>query len=307
LKPNFLGLGAQKSGTTTLDTIFRSHPQIFVPVYRKEAHFFDDMAKYQHGYTQYLLEFFGEVTGEIAVGEISPSYLCDPDCRDRIFDTLGSETKFIVQLRHPVSRALSHYKMNLNWLRESSTFLDTIQDEGALLSRMPWLYKRYGYLHRGRYLDQIKHYLERFELEQFHFIVFEEMVAKPAVVLKGCFDFLGVSNLEGLTLPVSNTETKLKLHKIDDRTTIQIHEGGRTRSIELNEGAWIIETDASGKLRVFPRPDAVLDRHLQKVMALLGQEYPSKDELADLYDRFFKEQEGELSELLGADLSEWWS
>ena len=46
--PNFICLGAQKAGTTTLHDILRQHPQIFLP-YNKEAPFFCEDEAYSKG------------------------------------------------------------------------------------------------------------------------------------------------------------------------------------------------------------------------------------------------------------------
>ena len=54
--PNFLCVGAQKAGTTTLFNILKQHPDIFLPS-TKEAHFFDKEERYQKGISWWISTF----------------------------------------------------------------------------------------------------------------------------------------------------------------------------------------------------------------------------------------------------------
>ena len=105
-RPNFLGIGAARCGTTTLARLLAEHPQVSFPrSERKELHFFDE----QDVNKRNMEEYFKRFDANVAVGEFTPSYLFDPKCRDLIFETIGADIKFIVILRNPVERAYSHY------------------------------------------------------------------------------------------------------------------------------------------------------------------------------------------------------
>ena len=70
--PNFLVVGAQRAGTTWLDAILRQHPEIYLPVKRKEIHFFDK--NFSKGETWYS-GFFPDDSAASdykAIGEITP-------------------------------------------------------------------------------------------------------------------------------------------------------------------------------------------------------------------------------------------
>jgi len=68
--PNFLCVGAQKAGTTTLYEILKQHPDIFLPKKIKETKFFVFEEKYQKGKAWYESAFFSEWKNEHAVGEV---------------------------------------------------------------------------------------------------------------------------------------------------------------------------------------------------------------------------------------------
>jgi len=104
-RPNFLGIGAAKAGTTTLARQLSGHPEISFSRKGKELHFFDE----QPITPESVAHYFSLFPSNIAVGEFTPSYLFDPKCRDQIRDVLGTETRFIAILRNPVDRAYSHY------------------------------------------------------------------------------------------------------------------------------------------------------------------------------------------------------
>ena len=102
----FLGIGAAKSGTTTLASLISEHPEISFPRSgQKELHFFDE----EPVNPETLQKYFDSFDTNRAIGEFTPSYMFDTKCRDLIYDTLGEDIKFVVILRNPVDRAYSHY------------------------------------------------------------------------------------------------------------------------------------------------------------------------------------------------------
>src|SRR6266508_2090579 len=103
--PSFLGIGVPRAGTTWLYELLRTHPDVYVPLRRKELSYFD--LHYNRG-VEWYSKFFPpdhEVSRFRAVGEISPYYFYCPDCPARIAD-LGI-AKLVLKLRHPVDRAWS--------------------------------------------------------------------------------------------------------------------------------------------------------------------------------------------------------
>ncbi|MCI5147305.1 MAG: sulfotransferase, partial [Candidatus Electrothrix sp. AR3] len=104
--PNFLVIGAQKSGTTSLFHYICQHPQVFENK-SKEIHFFDH--NYHCGANWYRSHFplAGKLMRNRCLGEATPYYLCHPHAPSHIFDLLP-RVKIIAILRDPVERAISH-------------------------------------------------------------------------------------------------------------------------------------------------------------------------------------------------------
>jgi Sulfotransferase domain len=110
--PNFLIIGAQKSGTRWLRHNLGCHRSIFVVDH--EVEFFNH--NYESGTDWYRAQF-GGWNGQPVVGEATPGYMFHFDAPDavaqRIEETLGSDVAIIALLRDPVERARSSYEHHL--------------------------------------------------------------------------------------------------------------------------------------------------------------------------------------------------
>lgn len=188
---NFLGVGAQKSGTTTLYHILKQHPDIFMAE-PKELHFFDDSNNYSKGIDWYKDTYFKDTGEAKAIGEITPAYMFMEHIPKNILKDLGSNIKFIFMLRNPVDRAYSNYKMEWGRDNEKETFIKAIELENERIVQSEAMKKTYSYIERGFYSRQIRNYLEYFPKENMIFVIFEEFINEPAKVSKEIFDFLGV-------------------------------------------------------------------------------------------------------------------
>jgi hypothetical protein len=122
LKPNFIIIGAQRCGTTSLYNYLTRHPSI-LPARVKEVHYFDyksyrGLLWYKANFpmlTHKLKRYIKQKT--IITGEASPFYLYHPHAFKRIAQVLPN-IKLIVILRNPVDRALSHYIHEVNNLKK---------------------------------------------------------------------------------------------------------------------------------------------------------------------------------------------
>ena len=194
--PNFICLGAAKSGTTTLHDILRQHPEIYVPAF-KEPHFFDIPENYKNGIDWYQKNYFKNANKKV-IAEFTPSYFFDKEAPERIFNNLGSEVKFVVLLRHPVDRAYSHYLHSKRDEHEELDFVESLNQEEDRLSRYlenkDYLsYLRNSYISQGLYGDMVERYLKYFKLENFMFIHFEkEFLLKRDKTIQRVLGFLNI-------------------------------------------------------------------------------------------------------------------
>jgi len=213
--PNFICLGAAKSGTTTLHDILRQHPEIYVPAF-KEPHFFDIPENYKNGIDWYQKNYFKNANKKV-IAEFTPSYFFDKEVPERIFNNLGSEVKFVVLLRHPVDRAYSHYLHSKRDEHEELDFVESLNQEEDRLSRYienkDYLsYLRNSYISQGLYGDMVERYLKYFKLENFMFIHFEkEFLLKRDKTIHRVLNFLDIdSQIELQTDLRSNPSSKEK-------------------------------------------------------------------------------------------------
>lgn len=182
--PDFLIIGAQRSGTSSLYQHLARHPNVKRAA-RKEVHFFD--THFHRGLDWYRAQFpFSGVTGEA-----SPSYLFLPHVPERVKQALPT-VKLIAILRNPIDRALSSYHHQTRKKRESRPFAEAIQFENWPVARERF---HHAYLARGLYADQLEHWLKFFPKEQLLVLSAEKFFKEPS--LDRVCAFLGIPAWSG--------------------------------------------------------------------------------------------------------------
>ena len=179
------------------------------------------------------------------VGEKCPEYLYDPKVAKRIYDSLGEKIKFIVTLRHPAQRAFSHYRHNLNMLRESRSFEEALAEEAKQMGEEKWIAPPYGYIGRGLYAKQIKTYFQYFSPKQFLFIDFEkEVLGDQRMLVLKLFHFLGVKPILPKGLPFKAGHPKLEgltveyvKHSTPEKSFVEVKRAKKTvkKLLRFNE------------------------------------------------------------------------
>ena len=159
--PDYIIIGAQKGGTTSLHRYLTRHPDVGVSL-RKEIHFFS--SSYDQGLDWYLAHF--PEPGEFAVvGEASTSYLSDPEVPERVRRAVPN-VKLIALLRNPVDRAYSQYQMNVRKGVETLSFEEAIAQEPVRLRNAPnrssELWRFSSYATRGLYAEHLERWLAAF-------------------------------------------------------------------------------------------------------------------------------------------------
>jgi Sulfotransferase domain len=108
--PAFIIIGAQRAGTSSVYDWICTHPQVLRAV-NKELHYFDGR-NYHRGESWYRSRFPILPKGKMT-GESTPQMLYNPMSAGRAAKDLPQSTRFVVLLRNPVERAISHY-----WLQK---------------------------------------------------------------------------------------------------------------------------------------------------------------------------------------------
>ena len=189
--PNFLVIGASKSGTSSLYYYLKQHPQIFLSSV-KETQFFNMDKIFNLGAKEFVNIYFPTAENYIAIGDITPSYLVRPQkVIPRIQQVYGNcPPKIVIIMRHPVKRAWSHYQHMVRSGEETETFSQALANEKSRIQCDPdgW----WGYRSEGDYAHYIESWMQEIPKENFHFIVTEELAEQPNQVLADLFRHLGV-------------------------------------------------------------------------------------------------------------------
>lgn len=106
---DFVIIGAQKSGTTSLHKYLEALPGVSMPAV-KEAVFFSHDERWAAGWERFADEFFAGSDPRALWGKATPHYMADPLAPARIRTALP-DARVVALLRHPVDRAVSHYRM----------------------------------------------------------------------------------------------------------------------------------------------------------------------------------------------------
>ncbi len=192
--PNFICVGAQKAGSSTLYKLLKSHPEVHMSE-QKEIHFFDNEKHYNKGKAHYASFFSEGYAGEKVIGEISPDYMQFAQVPKRIKSCLGP-IKIVIILRHPVDRSYSQFNFHKMLKLESSSTsfeasLETEEARPLIESRTNW-YTPTFYKSKSLYSAQVQQFIEEFGRENVHVVVFEEMLEGDLPNLAETCNFLNI-------------------------------------------------------------------------------------------------------------------
>jgi len=210
--PDFVVIGAQKAGTTSMYAYLSAHRDV-LPAGRKEVHFFD--LNYDRGERWYrsMFPLRANVAARsrlgrrrVITGEASPYYLFHPLAAQRAAG-LVPDARLVVLLRDPVERAWSHYRHEVAAGREPLGFDEALDAEPARLAGIDAAlraggsapdppdtsnHRRYSYVSRGLYADQLRAWLAVFPRDRLLVLTAEELFVRPEPQWRATVDFLGL-------------------------------------------------------------------------------------------------------------------
>lgn len=197
--PDFLIVGAQKSGTTSLYYDLSAHPQLKTNLGPQEVAFFT--SKYNKGITHYRSFFPFHKKGYLYY-QSCPYYLFHPLTPERVYYHFPN-MKIIILLRNPIYRTFSHYNHQRLAGRENLSFEEALkreeerlEGEEERLMRNPdaksYNHRHYSYIKRSIYIYQIDRWLNYFSKSQMLILSSDEYFQEPASALSKVYDFLGI-------------------------------------------------------------------------------------------------------------------
>lgn len=183
--PQALIIGVKKGGTRALLEFLRLHPD--VKAVGPETHFFD---RYYHRGVEWYRNRMPATQAYQITMEKTPSYFITRDVPPRI-RRMSRDTKLLVVVRDPVTRAMSDYAQTASKRPEIKPFERlAFLNQSAATVDVTWTAVRIGI-----YCRYLEHWLHFFPLQQFHFVSGENLVDDPAAELAKVQTFLGLRQI----------------------------------------------------------------------------------------------------------------
>lgn len=224
--PEFLLVGAQRSGTTSLHRALAQHPSVVTPMFHKGVHYFD-MA-YEQGMRWYRGHFpvtavarrrVGRAAGPPRTFESSGYYMHHPLAPGRIAEDLPG-VRLIVVLRDPVERAYSaHRHEYLRGFETEESFERALDLEHERLDgeveRMladpayrSYSHRHHSYIDRSEYVAQIRTLFDLFGRDRVHVLDSESFFVRPREEFVQVLAFLGLPYWEPRTFEQHNARPR---------------------------------------------------------------------------------------------------
>lgn len=202
---DFLVIGAGQSGTTSLWQALASHPQIRVPA-DKERGFFNSDDRYARGLDWFISWTFKDLRADEVAGTVTPQ-LMPGSAKSldvlvaRIAET-SPDVKLIALLRHPVERAVSHFRRGMRGggvpqAQDFGSFIRRREKQNGSLENVP-------VLAIGQYGRILSRYLQEFDRDQLFVAFTTDLEERPDVLCQRIFHFLGVDPAQQVEMPRMN-------------------------------------------------------------------------------------------------------
>ena len=202
----FVVAGTQKGGTTALASYLGEHPEICMPGTKarpklKELHHFDSDQTFAAAAPDHSIyhRCFQPRPGHKVMGEATPVYMYWQPVPARIH-AYNPAMKFVILLRNPVTRAHSHWNMEVTKGREKLSFEEALRQEAERLrSGDSEVRRRRSYVDRGYYSVQLARIWQLFPRQQTLLLRSDELKSDPAATLARIASFLGVGPFPEIT------------------------------------------------------------------------------------------------------------
>ena len=195
---DFVVIGAQKAGTTSLWRYLDDNPALVMPPH-KEATWFTE-PQWETDLRHYLRALFKDAPRRAKRGTVTPVYMLGapgvsvPTVAGRIARAAPG-ARLVALLREPVERALSAYRMTCREHSETRPFpeaIDTLLRGDQLERARGGPVPEDSYVVAGEYGRMLAAYLEYFDRSQLHIEFTADLEREPAEVVRRVCEFIGV-------------------------------------------------------------------------------------------------------------------
>lgn len=282
--PDFLIIGAAKSGTTTLTNYLKQHPLVYIP--KKEPNFFGMDERYEKGIEWYAALFDGAKSQQLC-GEASTDYTKYPQfpkSAARVAQHIP-QVKLVYVMRHPVDRTYSYYVHLGRKAKVKETFEEHIKRTSVSLDG-------------SNYIMQIEQYLKFFPKESFLFILMDDLIQQPVQTIHQVCAFIGIDDKSEFIQ--ENKIAANQAHKFFE----DINRARMTKPLKAIPGI-------TAMAALLPQSWRDQGYHLLKATPYgqwINKQYippPMRKETRQMLLEKFREPNQRLAEFLNRDLSHW--
>jgi hypothetical protein len=295
--PNFLIVGAQKAGTTSLYHYLKSHPQVFLSAEKEPKYFSgqglslpqngpgDKRIKYVLNWDEYL-DLFSKANGKMAIGEASIDTMYYHHQTIPLIKNRLGDPKILIFLRNPVDRAYSAYTHLLREGDEALSFEESLAKEEERVQsnwRVLWHLKNVG-----QYYEQVNAFLTNFSLVRIW--LFDDVTKNTDQTIKEIYRFLDVD--PEFKAPnqnmVFNQSGIPKSTVVNSIFTIR----NPVQNFISQFGMWLMTEEGWIRFR-----DSLRNKNLDRSK----MSHTTRENLAN----YFRDDIQKLEQLIGRDLSAW--
>ena len=242
-KVDFLCVGFNKCGTTTLENILKKNNNIYLPKNKKETLFFNWYDKCDNPIEVLQKKYYPEYENYNCIGSIEPSY-----CKkaEEIYRYFGKDVKLIFMMRNPINATFSLFKMRLRHIysryfvnlykkynNDISLMFNNYIDEYIITKKNPDFF----------YDENINAFLKYYPKKQMKFIIMEEFLKDPNKYMKEIYKFLKVKNVnyENSDIKRSNKGDKICKNYLNAKMNYELSKisNKERRKVGNNERAFL--------------------------------------------------------------------
>ncbi|WKZ15035.1 MAG: sulfotransferase [Candidatus Jettenia caeni] len=304
--PNFLIVGAARSGTTSLYQYLKQHPEIYMSPLKEPNFLSSQFKKFalneietsKIGNTLIKTSddykrLFENVRNEKAIGEASTESLYFYEDTIKQIKTYLGDVKIIIILREPVERAFSYYVHLVKEFGNFLSFEDVLEQEKESL-RDGWSFYGPRCKRESFYYNQVKAYVENFNHVK---ILFYDDLQKDAFTLvKDIYKFLEID-----TSFIPDVEVKFNISGIPKNKVVnKLLATPEKAKLLINFMKLTIKPFVSKEI-IFKISKLVEDLKMKNMLEKPQIKQETYENLKNLY----REDILKLQELINKDLSHW--
>ena len=294
-KPDVFIVGAPKSGTTSLYTYLKQHPDIFMSEIKEPQYFAADTLQHQRRIRTLpeYMDCFAAAEREQRIGEASTAYLGSASAA-RELKKFNPNAQIIVMLRNPIDVMYSLHSerlfSNMEHIRNFEHAINSTETRtwrAGPFRKQPVI--RVGYREATHFSEQVQRYFEGFGRERVHVIIYEDLTMNCDAVYERVLSFLNVrpQSQPSIKLNANKRARSQSLHAFLNHPPRWVH--GAIRSlVPDNIRPSVVRCFYKANVVTEPRP--LMDERLRK---RLQKEY--------------EQEVVQLSEVLKRDLTAWCS